>query len=34
MDWAIVSLAAFTVLPVLELAKWFNRRGWFGQVGS
>jgi Ca2+-transporting ATPase len=34
VDWAIVSLAAFTVVPVLVLAKWFNRRGWFGQLGS
>ena len=32
-DWAIVILLAFTVSPVLELAKWFERRGWFGEMG-
>jgi Ca2+-transporting ATPase len=31
-DWAIVMLLAFTVSPVLELAKWFERRGWFGKM--
>ena len=31
-DWAIVILLAFTVSPVLELAKWLERRGWFGQM--
>jgi Ca2+-transporting ATPase len=33
-DWIIVSAAAFTVSPVLELAKWMERRGWFGSLGS
>ncbi|MCS7282547.1 MAG: cation-translocating P-type ATPase C-terminal domain-containing protein, partial [Anaerolineae bacterium] len=26
IDWAIVLGAAFTVLPVLEIAKWVMRR--------
>ena len=34
MDWAIVVSAAFTVSPVLELAKWTVRRGWLGSIGS
>ena len=29
-DWLIVFAAAFTISPVLELAKWMLRRGWFG----
>jgi Ca2+-transporting ATPase len=33
-DWIIVSAAAFTVSPVLELAKWMERRGWFGSLDS
>ncbi len=31
-DWLIVFAAAFTISPVLELAKWMLRRGWFGSV--
>ena len=31
-DGTIVILLAFTVSPVLELAKWFERRGWFGKM--
>jgi Ca2+-transporting ATPase len=31
-DWAIVVVLAFTVSPVLELAKWMERRGWFGEM--
>ena len=31
-DWAIVVLLASTVSPVLEVAKWFERRGWFGRM--
>ncbi len=31
-DWAIVILLAFTVSPVLELAKWCERRGWLGEM--
>ena len=30
VDWAIVLGGAFTVSPVLELAKWLRRRGWLG----
>jgi Ca2+-transporting ATPase len=30
VDWAIVLSGAITILPVLELAKWLVRRGWFG----
>ncbi len=32
IDWAIVVTAALTVAPVLELAKWMERRGWFGRL--
>jgi Ca2+-transporting ATPase len=32
VDWAIVVGLAFTVSPVLELAKWMQRRGWFGEL--
>ena len=28
----IVIALAFTVSPVLELAKWMERRGWFGKL--
>jgi P-type Ca2+ transporter type 2C len=31
-DWVIIVAAAFTVSPVLELAKWMERRGWFGEL--
>jgi Ca2+-transporting ATPase len=31
-DWAIVVPAAFTVSPVLEIAKWLERRGWLGKM--
>jgi Ca2+-transporting ATPase len=31
-DWLVVMLVALTVVPVLEAAKWFVRRGWFGSV--
>jgi Ca2+-transporting ATPase len=31
-DWVIIVAAAFTVSPVLELAKWMERRGWFGRL--
>jgi Ca2+-transporting ATPase len=31
-DWAIVIVAAFTIVPVLELAKWMVRRGMFGEL--
>ncbi len=29
-DWLIVIAVASTITPVLELAKWMERRGWFG----
>jgi len=32
IDWVIVTLGAFTVVPVLEIAKWMERRGWFGKL--
>jgi len=32
MDWAIVIGLSLTILPVLELAKWMERRGWFGEL--
>jgi Ca2+-transporting ATPase len=32
LDWLIIIGLSFTVLPVLELAKWIVRRGWFGPL--
>ena len=32
IDWAIVILLSLTISPVLELAKWMERRGWFGTL--
>ena len=32
IDWVIIIAAALTISPVLELAKWFLRKGWFGKV--
>jgi Ca2+-transporting ATPase len=31
-DWLVIGGAAFTVVPVLETAKWMERRGWFGEL--
>jgi Ca2+-transporting ATPase len=31
-DWLLVNVLAATVVPVLELAKWMERRGWFGRM--
>jgi Ca2+-transporting ATPase len=31
-DWVIVTVAACSVVPVLELGKWFVRRGAFGKL--
>ena len=31
-DWLLVGALAATVVPVLELAKWAVRKGWFGGV--
>ncbi|OFV97163.1 MAG: ATPase [Acidobacteria bacterium RIFCSPLOWO2_12_FULL_54_10] len=36
-EWILAISLAFTVVPVLELVKWLERRGWFGateQSGS
>lgn len=32
VDWLIVGGLALSVVPVLEAAKWMERRGWFGKV--
>ncbi|HMQ34432.1 MAG TPA: HAD-IC family P-type ATPase [Chloroflexaceae bacterium] len=32
VDWLIVVGLAATIVPVLELAKWMARRGWFGAL--
>ena len=32
MDWLVVGGAALTISPVLETAKWMERRGWFGRL--
>jgi Ca2+-transporting ATPase len=29
-DWLILTVIALTIFPVLEGAKWLERRGWFG----
>jgi P-type Ca2+ transporter type 2C len=31
-DWVIILGLAASVMPVLELAKWLERRGWLGKV--
>jgi P-type Ca2+ transporter type 2C len=31
-DWLLIVAAAFTLSPVLELAKWAERHGWFGEL--
>ncbi len=31
-DWLIVAGLAVTIVPVLEFAKWMERRGWFGSL--
>jgi Ca2+-transporting ATPase len=31
-DWLIVMAVALTISPALELAKWMERRGWFGEM--
>lgn len=33
IDWGIIVALSFSVSPVLELAKWMERRGWFGPMG-
>ncbi|MBI3152679.1 MAG: cation-translocating P-type ATPase [Chloroflexi bacterium] len=32
VDWLIVFTLALTISPVLEIAKWMERRGWFGKM--
>jgi Ca2+-transporting ATPase len=32
IDWLIAGVLAATIVPVLELAKWAVRKGWFGVV--
>jgi Ca2+-transporting ATPase len=31
-DWLIITGLAFTIMPVLEVAKWMERRGSFGKI--
>jgi Ca2+-transporting ATPase len=31
-DWLLAITLAATIVPVLELAKWAERKGWFGEV--
>lgn len=32
LEWTVTTLAAASVVPVMELAKWMERKGWFGQM--
>ena len=32
IDWLIVGGLAVTIIPVLEIAKWMERRGWLGKL--
>jgi Ca2+-transporting ATPase len=32
VDLVIIMVLAFSISPVLELAKWMERRGWFGRM--
>jgi Ca2+-transporting ATPase len=32
VDWVIIVVLAFSVVPVLEFTKWLVRRGWLGKV--
>ncbi len=32
LEWVATTAAAASVIPVLELAKWMERKGWFGQI--
>ncbi len=32
VDWLIVLAGAASIVPVLEIAKWMERRGWFGAL--
>jgi Ca2+-transporting ATPase len=33
-DWTIVTLAALSIVPVIETTKWIIRRGWFGLANA
>lgn len=33
-DWTIVTIAALSVIPVIETTKWVIRRGWFGLANA
>jgi len=32
IDWMVLTGTSLTIFPVLELAKWLERRGWFGPM--
>ena len=32
VDWLIIGGLAISIVPVLETAKWMERRGWFGKL--
>lgn len=31
-DWLTICAASASIVPVIEAAKWMERRGWFGEV--
>ena len=31
-EWLVLLAAAPAIVPVLEAAKWIERRGWFGKM--
>lgn len=31
-DWLLILFLATSIVPVLEVAKWLARRGWFGEL--
>jgi Ca2+-transporting ATPase len=32
-DWVLVVALTFTVVPLIEVIKWTERRGWLGELG-
>ncbi len=32
IDWMVLTGTSLTIFPVLELSKWLERRGWFGEI--
>jgi Ca2+-transporting ATPase len=34
VDWLIIGVLSLTISPVLELVKWMERKGWFGELES